>query len=166
MRSAAAQAWITRKAVLIVVVTNERECVPRLDLRQQSRVYFRMTREIVVETRGEGIAQRAHVLVQARVFLTCQPGDLECVVESVFIQGLLAVQLGSSAQCVYIVFLDAPEVVFGLSVSKPEHGARVCAAKDVRDAVSVTIDRNRAFEFNCMCLTEKQSQEYCGQQSL
>src|SRR5205085_7168114 len=108
---------------------------------------------------------RAHVRVESHVLFARQPRDLKRVVESVFIQGLLAVHLRSSAQCVYKVFLDAPEVVFGLSVSKPEHGARVCAAKDVRDAVSVTIDRDGAFEFNCMCLTEKQSDEYYGQQS-
>ena len=68
------------------------------------------------------------------------------MVESIFIQHLLAVQLGSAAQGEDEVFLDAPEVIFRLSVSEAEYGARVCAAKDVRDAVSVAIDRDVAGE--------------------
>ena len=57
----ASQAAIARKAVLIVVVTNESECVPRFDFRQQSRANFGMTSEVVVETCGESVAQRTHM---------------------------------------------------------------------------------------------------------
>ena len=138
---------IAREAVLEIVVTNEGECVPRFDFCQQSRVYFRMTREVVVESGGEGVAQRTHMRVETRVFLAGQPRNLECVVESIFIESLLAVNFRSAAEGEDKVFLDAPEVVFGLSVGKAEHGAGVGAAKDVRDAVSVAIDRHAPREW-------------------
>src|SRR5688572_1042680 len=105
-----------------------------------------MALEIVVETRGVRIAQRAHVPVHACVLLACKPRDLECMVESIFVEGPLAIQLRRAAQCEYEVLLDAPEVIFRLSVSEAECGARVCASEDVRYAVSIAINGDRAGE--------------------
>ncbi len=74
------------------------------------------------------------------------------MIESIFIQRLLAVDFGGAAEGADEVFLDAPEVVFSLSVSKAEHRTAVGAAKDVWDAVSVAIDRDVASKWVCRCL--------------
>ena len=68
------------------------------------------------------------------------------MVESIFIQHLLAVQLGRTAESEDEVFLDAPEVVLRLSVSEAEHSARVSTSKDMRNTVSIAIDRDVACE--------------------
>src|SRR5215213_6558440 len=126
-----------------------------------------MTREIVVETAGERVAHRTHVFVEARVFLLRQLWDLEGTVESIFIQTLFTINFGSSTECVYKVFLDAPKIIFGLRVSKTEHRARIGTAKNVRHAVNIAIDRDGASEWvcNCLCVTEKQTEKHCQYQS-
>src|ERR1700752_2796796 len=105
-----------------------------------------MTLDIVIKAGRKGIAQRTHARVEARVFRTRQPWDFECLVESIFIEHLFAVHIGPTAQSENEVFLDAPEVIFRLSVGETEYSARVGAAKDMGDAVSVAIDRDVAGE--------------------
>src|SRR5687767_11468943 len=73
------------------------------------------------------------------------------MIESIVIEPSLAVYLGGSTECEDKVLLDTPEVVFRLSVCEAKHGARVRAAKHVRDAVSIAIDRDAASErFACV----------------
>ena len=105
-----------------------------------------MPREVVVETRRESIAQRSHARIEARVFRLSQPWNFECVIESIFFEHLLAVQLGRTTQSENEVFLDTPEVILRLSVSEAEHSAGVSATEDMRHAVSVAIDRDVASE--------------------
>src|SRR5690349_3628855 len=68
------------------------------------------------------------------------------MIEPIFSERFLAIQLGRSPERVDEVFLDAPEVVFSLRVRKAENGARVCTPEDMRHAVSIAIDRNLARE--------------------
>ena len=55
--------------------------------------------------------------VEARVFLLCQLRDFKSMVESIFFEGLLAVDFGGAARCVDDVFIDSTNVFFCLSVS-------------------------------------------------
>ena len=68
------------------------------------------------------------------------------MVESIFIEHLLAVQLRRTPQSEDKVFLDAPEVIFRLSVCEAEHSARVSATKDMRNTIIVAINRDVAGE--------------------
>src|SRR5689334_8276370 len=68
------------------------------------------------------------------------------MVESIFVERFLAIQLGRAPERIDEVFLDAPEVVFSLRVCEAENRARVCTPEDMRHAVSVAIDRDVARE--------------------
>src|ERR1043165_7915714 len=114
-------------------------------------MYVGMAFEIEVKTSGEGIAQRTHARIETRVFRTCQPWDFERVVESILIEHLLTVKFRRTTESENEVFLDAPKVVFRLSVCKTKHSARVRAAEDMRNAVRVAIDRDVAGERIRLC---------------
>src|SRR5215475_10120486 len=105
-----------------------------------------MAFQIVVKTGCESIAQRAHARVQTPVFRARQPRDFERVVESILVEHLLAVDFRGTTESEDEVFLDTPKVIFRLSVSKSKDSARVRAAKNMWNAVRVTIDRNVASE--------------------
>jgi hypothetical protein len=83
------------------------------------------------------------------------------MVESIFVERFLAIHFGCPAEGVDEVLLDAPEVVFRLSVSKAEDCARVGAAEDVWHAVFIAIDRDVASEWVCHYMNvTQQSCEY------
>src|SRR5688500_13074604 len=77
------------------------------------------------------------------VFLPREPGELEGAVEPVVRERALAVNLRRATHRANEVVLDAWEVVLGLRVGKPEDGAWVGSGEDVRDAVSVAMNRDR-----------------------
>ena len=68
------------------------------------------------------------------------------MVESIFIEHLLAVQLRRTAESEDEVFLDTPEIIFCLSVGEAEHCARVSTTEDMRNTVNVPINRDVAGE--------------------
>src|SRR5690242_10625599 len=105
-----------------------------------------MAREVVIKADRESVAQRTHLRIETRVFLASQARDFECRVETIFVESLLTVQLRGPANGVNVVLFDAPEIIFRLSVSKAEHGARVSVAEDVRNAVSIAVNGDVARE--------------------
>ena len=139
-QTALAQVSISCKAVLIIVVADECERVPRLYSREKSWVDFWVTQEEVVKTCGEGIAQCAHLRVETGVFLSGEPRNLERMVKSIFVDRFLSVDFRQPSHSANEVLLDAPEVVLCLSIGEAEYGAGIGAAEDVRDAIRIAID--------------------------
>src|SRR5688500_6337078 len=76
---------ISCEAVLIIVVTNEGECVPRFNLLQQPRRYFRVPSEIVVEAGGEAVANGTHMGIKAFILLTREPRNFQRVISPILI---------------------------------------------------------------------------------
>ena len=73
------------------------------------------------------------------------------MIEPIFIEGLLTVNFRRAAQSEDEVFLDAPKVIFRLSVGEAEHCARVSTTKDMRNTVIVAINRDVAGEGIRLC---------------
>src|SRR5687768_18525133 len=99
-----------------------------------------MACDIEIQSRGEGIADRARMRIEAPVFFAGQSRDLKCAVHSIAFKSTLAVDLGRPSDGRDVVLLDPPKIIFGLCIGETKYGARVGPAKDMRYTIRVTVD--------------------------
>src|SRR5215831_18346011 len=107
---------------------------------------LRMACQVIIDTRGKGVANLSHPGIEPAVFFAGKAWNLESVSAAILVQRTTDVSPGLRYPSKRLdeVGLDAPIVVLRLRVSKTKDCSGIGGAKDVRHAIGVTVDRHRA----------------------